>query len=277
MTHPAHELNQHKMADRLAYFLYSNREHSDWMKYAGDRRWITICKQAGETVKREHGKEVGPSAETRELTISKLQDLEDSGAARGPSLAEITGFAQDAGARDDSSWGAPAPVTVSDGSLRPGPETSNPTPDVSPSDISEAPAPPTAGNSEGQTVSTASPLVASEDVCPPARSGLSDSQRGGQASLLPPHQKHSETSVAAARGIKHETARLRLAVLNLLREKGPLTDEEIADLLQLPQNTARPRRVELMRAGSVEKVGKRVTRAGRRATTWGASDVAVSA
>lgn len=288
MTEPIHDKHlqaRYAMADRLAYFLYSNHMGSDWMKHAGDRLWITVCHQSGEKVKRVGGKDVGPSLETRELTLSKLQDLEASGAKRGPSLAEIED------ARGTSSWGVPASSTVSDGSPQdqglPVTDPSDPSEVVatSPAFRGEGQAAPTTTSQEGastenQPAVPARPTSRSESVagntCPPAGSRLSGTPRGGQVSLLPPHQVHSETSISAARSISHETAAMRLRVLQFLRDNPGCTDEEIAEGTGLPPNTARPRRVELMRSGTVVQVGKKVARSGRKANAWAVREAVAS-
>jgi len=84
---------------------------------------------------------------------------------------------------------------------------------------------------------------------------------------LPPYEDQL-TSILAAESMIGKTATLRSRVLEALREQ-PMTDEEIADQLQLAPNTARPRRIELTRDGLVVKVGEAITRSGRRAIVWG--------
>jgi hypothetical protein len=86
-----------------------------------------------------------------------------------------------------------------------------------------------------------------------------------------PYQAHSSTSRAAAAwadasGLA-ETARGK--VLRCIIEHGPVTDEEIADLLAMSPSTERPRRVELHRDGLIEQHGNDgTTRAGRKAVRW---------
>lgn len=83
-----------------------------------------------------------------------------------------------------------------------------------------------------------------------------------------PYQAHSGTSREAASSIKGKSARLREQVLQELR-RNPATDEELATLLTLSGNTARPRRVELVELGLVEDSGqRRKTASGRNAVVW---------
>lgn len=83
----------------------------------------------------------------------------------------------------------------------------------------------------------------------------------------PPSQP-TPTSVDAARRIASQAPSLRLQVLALIHE-APRTDEEIADCLGLNPSTARPRRIELVKAGLVRDSGmQRLTRANRWAVVW---------
>ena len=83
-----------------------------------------------------------------------------------------------------------------------------------------------------------------------------------------PYQAHSGTSREAASAIKGKSARLRQQVLDELR-RNPATDEELANVLNLSGNTARPRRVELVEIGIVEDSGqRRKTASGRSAVVW---------
>lgn len=82
---------------------------------------------------------------------------------------------------------------------------------------------------------------------------------------------HSPTSKAAAEAIKPTAGTLRAAVLELLKAKGPLTDEQIADALEMNPSTARPRRIELKRAGLIREAGTAKTKSGRDAAKWEAA------
>lgn len=88
---------------------------------------------------------------------------------------------------------------------------------------------------------------------------------------LAPAQRHSATSVEAARQIQGGAATLRQAVLNYLLACGDLgsTDEEAQLALNMQPSTSRPRRVELVNLGAVRDSGRtRLTRSGRKATVW---------
>jgi predicted ArsR family transcriptional regulator len=61
-------------------------------------------------------------------------------------------------------------------------------------------------------------------------------------------------------------------ILKLLKKSKPLTDEEIADKLSISPNTERPRRLELEEAGLVVACGFALTKAGKRALLWTASE-----
>jgi len=85
----------------------------------------------------------------------------------------------------------------------------------------------------------------------------------------PPFQAHSATSKEASASISGKASSLRAQVLALLKIQD-LTDEQIALRLNLPGNTARPRRIELVAAGLVEQTGTRKTASGRNAAVWSA-------
>jgi predicted ArsR family transcriptional regulator len=85
---------------------------------------------------------------------------------------------------------------------------------------------------------------------------------------LPPYE-NTLTSILAAESMVGKTASLRDKVLEALR-RSPMTDEQIAETLNLAPNTARPRRIELVQDGKVAQVGEAKTKSGRRAILWGA-------
>lgn len=85
---------------------------------------------------------------------------------------------------------------------------------------------------------------------------------------LPPYQAHSITSLAAAAAIKPAALVLREQVFACIVIHGPVTDEAIAELLDMNPSTARPRRVELQRAGRIVADGTLATRSGRQARAW---------
>ena len=84
---------------------------------------------------------------------------------------------------------------------------------------------------------------------------------------VPMAQAHSETSVKAAESMRGKTESIRKMVLKLL-EARPMTDEQLVELLELPANTVRPRRIELYQAGLVVSTGKVIAKSGRSATLW---------
>jgi len=79
-----------------------------------------------------------------------------------------------------------------------------------------------------------------------------------QLSPEPPAQRHSVTSVAAAKEIEPKAATLRRAVLDYLRGRTDgATDEEIQDGLPIPPSSQRPRRCELVEAGANRETGRK--------------------
>ena len=85
----------------------------------------------------------------------------------------------------------------------------------------------------------------------------------------PPAQRHSGTSVAAARAIKAKAPSLRERVYYFIMAHGPVTDQEIAEGLGLDPSTARPRRIELVAAGKVRCHHEtRRTASGHAAHAW---------
>lgn len=89
-------------------------------------------------------------------------------------------------------------------------------------------------------------------------------------------QRHSDTSRAAAESMvdRRPSALDRVYACILFRGYAGATDEEVSDSLRLSENTVRPRRVELLRAGRIRAAGERTTRAGRMAQAWVACEVA---
>ena len=88
---------------------------------------------------------------------------------------------------------------------------------------------------------------------------------------LPPAQRHSDTSVAAADAIAGTTGRLRRLVLDHLKAVHPAgaTDEEMQTALGMNPSTQRPRRIELVERHMVRDSGqRRKTTSGRWAVVW---------
>ena len=84
---------------------------------------------------------------------------------------------------------------------------------------------------------------------------------------VPLAQVHSEASVKAAESMRGKTESIRKMVLKLL-EVRPMTDEQLVEMLEMPANTVRPRRIELYQAGLVVKAGTVIAKSGRSATLW---------
>jgi hypothetical protein len=81
----------------------------------------------------------------------------------------------------------------------------------------------------------------------------------------------AETQISSAMEIQPASGRERIRVLNVIAatEGRGATDEEIQILLQMNPSTERPRRVELVEKGWVEKTElRRRTRSGRSAVVW---------
>lgn len=87
---------------------------------------------------------------------------------------------------------------------------------------------------------------------------------------VPVFQRHSEPSRQAALSIASVSGRDRKRVLTFIQNHPyGVTDEQIADALQLAGNTARPRRRELEQANLIKDSGcYALTRSGRKATLW---------
>ena len=89
------------------------------------------------------------------------------------------------------------------------------------------------------------------------------------AGLGLPYVSHSDTSVAAAKSVVTIADTQRSRVHWIIKEQGPITDETIADRLEMNPNTVRPRRGELVRQGRVRDSKRRThTKSGRKAVMW---------
>lgn len=101
--------------------------------------------------------------------------------------------------------------------------------------------------------------------------------KDSQTKLFPaeaplPAARHRPTSVAAAEQIRPRRQSHSQRVLEAIRS-GPKTDQEIAEVTGLAENSVRPRRVELEREGQIVDSGTtRRTVANRRAIVWRAAD-----
>jgi len=76
------------------------------------------------------------------------------------------------------------------------------------------------------------------------------------------------TRQEAERSIKPSAAAYREQVYRCIEWNGPICDEAIAELTGLNPSTARPRRIELAKAGRIEPAGATHTKSGRRAVAW---------
>ncbi len=88
---------------------------------------------------------------------------------------------------------------------------------------------------------------------------------------FPPHERHSDTSRAAAGSILSASKSMRARVYRMIVERGEfgVTDDEIESALGLRHQTASARRRELVIAKLIEDSGRtRATRSGRKATVW---------
>ena len=86
-----------------------------------------------------------------------------------------------------------------------------------------------------------------------------------------PAQRHSRTSLDAAKAVEPGAGTDRMRVLMALRDAGSrgMTDEELQDALGLAGSSERPRRCELLDAGLIwQSIETRATRSGRQATIW---------
>jgi Mn-dependent DtxR family transcriptional regulator len=80
------------------------------------------------------------------------------------------------------------------------------------------------------------------------------------------------TSEDAAAGIAPRTSTLRGRVYEFIKRMGRVTDEQISVELGLNPSTARPRRIELAKAGLIRDSGAvAITKSGRRAVLWEAA------
>jgi len=88
---------------------------------------------------------------------------------------------------------------------------------------------------------------------------------------LSQNRGQSETSESSAGGIASVSGAKRRAVYQAIVASGDdgMTDEEMQDATGMAPNTQRPRRVELVRDGSVIDSGiRRNTKSGRKAVVW---------
>jgi hypothetical protein len=82
----------------------------------------------------------------------------------------------------------------------------------------------------------------------------------------------AQTRREAAQSIRESAPTLREKVYAFIAEHPGVTDERIAESLNMNPSTVRPRRLELVQAGRIEAAGASKTRSGRRAVGWRAAD-----
>lgn len=85
---------------------------------------------------------------------------------------------------------------------------------------------------------------------------------------LPPFVRTSATSRAAALSMYEHAPTQKALVLEAIRAHGPISDQSLAALLGLPENSVRPRRVDLVADGVIEAAGEGRTARGRRCQLW---------
>jgi hypothetical protein len=94
---------------------------------------------------------------------------------------------------------------------------------------------------------------------------------GPASERIPAPYSNPTTSRSAAKQIEPVAGTLRRRVLDHIRQQGEAgaTDQEAAAALDMPENTVRPRRLELIAAGLVRDSGRtRPTAASRKAIVY---------
>lgn len=89
--------------------------------------------------------------------------------------------------------------------------------------------------------------------------------------IVPPHQRHSDTSRAAAASMVPKFKGLMLNLMKFFKARADIgmTDEEGQYMSQVNGNSYRPARVKLQEYGMVRDSGmRRRTRSGKEAVVW---------
>lgn len=86
-------------------------------------------------------------------------------------------------------------------------------------------------------------------------------------------ERSNRLSTAQTRHEAHEAIQphkrtLKDQVYAYIAINGPVTDQQIAIGLNMPENTARPRRLELAKEARIKIAGSQLTRRGRKAVAW---------
>lgn len=110
----------------------------------------------------------------------------------------------------------------------------------------------------------------------PLFSGAADYHRAGAAALRPgasypehPGSKRDGTSRESADAVASEARILRDAVMAALREHGPMTADQVAEVIRRSVLATRPRLSELRALGKIVATGeRRRNRSGMSAAVW---------
>jgi hypothetical protein len=82
----------------------------------------------------------------------------------------------------------------------------------------------------------------------------------------------AQTRREADEAVQPVVGDLRERVYRAIVAFGPISDQRLAEVCQLADNTERPRRRELEQAGRIIASGTERTRSGRKAVTWVITD-----
>jgi len=81
--------------------------------------------------------------------------------------------------------------------------------------------------------------------------------------------QHQETSLKAAEEITHKAPTIREQVYDAVKEKGLASPEQVAEIINRPDCSVKPRFTELKNLGLIEDSGKRCkTRYNKTAILW---------
>lgn len=129
-------------------------------------------------------------------------------------------------------------------------------------------------NALGQLVELVRSVADVAEAASPVHRPRYDYRHNGHYAKIPtlfdqPPAQPAPTSRKAASQIAPKAPKLRERVYAYLRDQGPATDEQIALALKLNPSTARPRRIELAKAGLIRPcLTLGITASGRSAVRW---------
>jgi hypothetical protein len=85
-----------------------------------------------------------------------------------------------------------------------------------------------------------------------------------------PWQIHSQESADAAFSVKPKANALREKVFEMIKAYSltGISDQQLSLVLEMPENTVRPRRIELQKEGRIVSAGTRPNKSGRGANVW---------